>query len=492
MKNTRFWLLGLVPLLVLWFAANQLIDPQIAADLQERVAQALSGKGAGWAKVTVAGRDVRILSTAPDAGAKGDALAVAASVDGVRRVSDDVDVLAVQDPYTLRAERKAGTLTIEGYVPSEALRAHVLSEAARIAPGAKVEAKLNVAGGAPKNFSEILNFALGQLGKLSEGDASISNTTLAISGRAADLAGYSAFVAAMKSVPKGIVIGTANVIPPKVTPYIWSAEKAADSLVMTGYAPDGQTQEANAAAAKAKFPDLKIVDQQILALGQSDLYSRAVQSILDALSRLKSGKGALSGDVITLSGAAGDDAALAALNDLLKAASDAGLKVESSIAAPSPPKVEPPPPPPDVKADADKPRSPSEVVVKTPEPKTEAAQDCGVKVESAVKGRMVQFARSSAEIGSESAGLLADIGSALKACGKVAIAVEGHTDSEGQEDNNKRLSEARAAAVRAALVGQGVEPGRIASSGFGWSRPLVPNTTKDNLAKNRRVEFVIR
>lgn len=70
--------------------------------------------------------------------------------------------------------------------------------------------------------------------------------------------------------------------------------------------------------------------------------------------------------------------------------------------------------------------------------------------------------------------------------------VEGHTDSRGNAQRNQELSEDRARVVRDFLVGQGVEPDRITSQGFGSTRPLAENSSAEGRANNRRVELVIR
>jgi outer membrane protein OmpA-like peptidoglycan-associated protein len=67
--------------------------------------------------------------------------------------------------------------------------------------------------------------------------------------------------------------------------------------------------------------------------------------------------------------------------------------------------------------------------------------------------------------------------------------VSGHTDNIGAPAYNLKLSDARAAAVKTWLVQQGVAPARIASRGYGDTRPLAPNTTDENRFKNRRVEL---
>ncbi len=71
------------------------------------------------------------------------------------------------------------------------------------------------------------------------------------------------------------------------------------------------------------------------------------------------------------------------------------------------------------------------------------------------------------------------------------INIEGHTDSRGSHAKNQELSQSRANAVRAYLSSQGVSEGKIRSIGYGETRPLVPETSKENMATNRRVEFKV-
>jgi outer membrane protein OmpA-like peptidoglycan-associated protein len=73
----------------------------------------------------------------------------------------------------------------------------------------------------------------------------------------------------------------------------------------------------------------------------------------------------------------------------------------------------------------------------------------------------------------------------------VNVFVAGHTDSRGGEDYNHNLSVARAKAVTAALVGSRTRSYTIWSIGFGESLPIYPNTDDQNMAYNRRVEFLL-
>ena len=104
----------------------------------------------------------------------------------------------------------------------------------------------------------------------------------------------------------------------------------------------------------------------------------------------------------------------------------------------------------------------------------------------------VQFGNNSSKIDRRSEPLLDQISQALIANPGVGhVLVEGHTDNVGDKRFNQRLSEERAAAVREALVKRGVDGDRLATRGFGETRPVAPNKSPAGRAKNRRVEFII-
>jgi outer membrane protein OmpA-like peptidoglycan-associated protein len=71
------------------------------------------------------------------------------------------------------------------------------------------------------------------------------------------------------------------------------------------------------------------------------------------------------------------------------------------------------------------------------------------------------------------------------------ILIAGHTDSTGSDTYNQQLSERRAAAVKNALSGQGVNPARMSTIGYGESRPIADNSIESGRQINRRVEITI-
>lgn len=71
------------------------------------------------------------------------------------------------------------------------------------------------------------------------------------------------------------------------------------------------------------------------------------------------------------------------------------------------------------------------------------------------------------------------------------IVVEGHTDSVGKDEDNMKLSQARAESVRSYLVSRGVKADKISAVGKGETVPIADNKTPEGRANNRRVEIVI-
>ena len=106
--------------------------------------------------------------------------------------------------------------------------------------------------------------------------------------------------------------------------------------------------------------------------------------------------------------------------------------------------------------------------------------------------KQIHFETDSAKILGDSNALLEEIADVLQRSPNLKkVQIEGHTDNTGSREHNQQLSEARAASVKTWLVGAGVDGSRLAPKGFGQDRPLAPNVTAQNKAKNRRVQFII-
>ena len=99
-----------------------------------------------------------------------------------------------------------------------------------------------------------------------------------------------------------------------------------------------------------------------------------------------------------------------------------------------------------------------------------------------------RFATDSAVLQPQHRAALNDLARQAKAHPNSQIEIVGHADTTGPGAENLRLSQRRAEAVRAYLLGRRVDPGRITDvRGHGEETPLVEERTAENRARNRRV-----
>lgn len=84
-----------------------------------------------------------------------------------------------------------------------------------------------------------------------------------------------------------------------------------------------------------------------------------------------------------------------------------------------------------------------------------------------------------------------DLANVLSKYPETYILIEGHTDASGSDAHNTRLSQNRAIAVQSFLHNQNVSSSRTKTAWYGENQPKFPNDSKENMTKNRRVEFAI-
>lgn len=102
----------------------------------------------------------------------------------------------------------------------------------------------------------------------------------------------------------------------------------------------------------------------------------------------------------------------------------------------------------------------------------------------------IRFDTGKATLRPESTGVINEIHKLLAAHPEMNFRIEGHTDSDGTEENNLALSDHRAEAVKLALVQRGISEERLTTRGLGEGQPVDTNDTPEGKANNRRVEFI--
>ena len=103
----------------------------------------------------------------------------------------------------------------------------------------------------------------------------------------------------------------------------------------------------------------------------------------------------------------------------------------------------------------------------------------------------IYFDTDKSTVKTEAFPLIETIAATLKQNPELRIRIEGHTDSQGEETYNQRLSERRSNTIRELLITEhGIAAERLETIGYGETKPIGDNDTAAGRAKNRRVELV--
>lgn len=114
-----------------------------------------------------------------------------------------------------------------------------------------------------------------------------------------------------------------------------------------------------------------------------------------------------------------------------------------------------------------------------------------IEVGQSIRLNNIFFEVAKSKLKPESFAELDRVAEFLKSNPDIKIEIGGHTDNAGKEASNMKLSEARAAAVADYIISKGLPKDKIVSKGYGMTKPVATNKTKDGKAQNRRVEFTI-
>jgi len=113
------------------------------------------------------------------------------------------------------------------------------------------------------------------------------------------------------------------------------------------------------------------------------------------------------------------------------------------------------------------------------------------EVIKALNLQIINFATGSNQIPDENKAILDKAATLLKTAKDAKLTVAGYTDSTGNADSNKALSQKRAQAVVDYIVSQGVDAAQLTAVGHGADNPVADNATEEGRFKNRRIEFSV-
>jgi OOP family OmpA-OmpF porin len=375
---------------------------------------------------------------------------------GVKLAKFDVALPKAAD-FHVTAIRDAAGIKLSGFAPDLATRAKILEAAKAAAGSGTVMGTLELASGAPAGVDQAAGaaFGLSLLKDLSAGTLVTRDTTLSLSGDAPSVQTRQATMTALQGVIQGgFKPGTIELRSPAVSPFTWSATRDGAKLKLAGYVSNEGMRKDLRELIGRRFPGASVEDTTLVADGAPRQFMAALNSGLFLLSRLDSGTLGLSDTSLNLTGEAFVPQAAAEIKAQLTAL-PAGFIGSGTIGARELPPLE--------------------------------AGACQIDVDNTLTTGMVQFQLSSSVIDPDSHGLLDKIAAAARRCQTATISIAGHTDTTGSPEGNLDLSNRRATSVADYLIAIGVDSSRITARGYGETRPIVPNDTPENRAKNRRI-----
>ena len=392
------------------------------------------------------------------------ALASALPASGILK-GTELSVPPLGSPYPFSASIEDDTVKLEGYAPSVDAKNTIESTAKGLFSGKTISNLLKIAGGAPEGFGSLVEFGLGQLKTLGNGSVSLTDLAYSLKGTPADKATFDALAAA--TLPAGATVGTLDLVAPAepapaqeaAKPFTWSAKSDGTRVALSGDTASEESANDLLLLVKNRFINAGLSNGQTTREGAPGSFAEAQSSLLKTLSYFSSGEAGLADEKARLSGTVPTQELANLISSTAKSRLPQGyelaldVKVESSARFAAAPAAE--------------------------------AIACVDQVKSALSTGEILFASGSANIDSKSNTVLDQIGGVLKSCPPSIIEIGGHTDNEGDDALNLILSDKRANAVRAYLgKALGSVDGLIAT-GYGETRPVAPNDTPENKAKNR-------
>lgn len=117
------------------------------------------------------------------------------------------------------------------------------------------------------------------------------------------------------------------------------------------------------------------------------------------------------------------------------------------------------------------------------------ADECEADIANILETKKITFEPGSATIDEGALSTMDQIAEVLRICGSLRLEVQGHTDSQGREEMNLSLSQARAESVLNELRARKVLTASFTAKGYGETLPIAENDTADGREANRRIEF---
>ena len=278
---------------------------------------------------TVRGMQISVAGDAASAPAYLAALdGAAAAPDGYTVALDAVlPPMAVSPFWT--ATREGNTAVLSGFASQQQI-ATIAVMARDALPGVDVIDRTQVARGTNGDLEAVASYALGELAKLSAGSVTVTGRDYSIAGEAATTSGYASAAEALKALTGSYAVAAFDVRAPVVQPYVWSATREGNQVILSGNVASPGARERVLAVAKAALPGVEITDVTQVARGAPPGFEAMAAYGLGQLARLSTGLVSANGSAFSIAGDAASSDAFEAAREALKDLPDSfGLASEA-------------------------------------------------------------------------------------------------------------------------------------------------------------------
>ncbi len=393
-------------------------------------------------------------------------------------------------PYVWDALVDNGNVVLNGTIPNEAARNLVHSLVNSRLPGINLIDNLTTGGSLPASDEDWLrgiDAGLKAVADLGGGRAHLAERSLTVTGITRDKAMPDYVAESLRrAMPTGFASNSQVDYQAPVEPdaYLTTLKYDGLKVVVEGAVPDQAARTKLMAQLRPLFPDREFDDRTELRKGAPDGWLQALTLGLGPLAQLDAGQLSLRNRSLTISGTTEDEKILAGARKKVGTSLPKGYAGSDQLVYVAPPK-------PDPKLLAQR-QDESKYNVKKLIQQSSAlsAPECQAVLNSVIRGKAF-FASGRSELDVHATAALNSVVALARRCSGTRVEISGHTDSDGAAAFNQRLSERRAQSVVNYLQQQGVGTEQLNAVGYGEVRPIVPNDTFANKAKNRRIDISV-
>ena len=376
----------------------------------------------------------------------------------------------VLTPFTLRFVKDAEGVRFDACsADTDGARNRIL--AAAVTAGMEGKAGCTVGLGVPTpRWAEAVEAGIKAVAAIGAGTITFSDADVSlIAAEGTDQAVFDRAVGELKAALPPVFSLDATLTRSAAAPVAGPAEFTAQltgegKVELRGRLTDDMQRAAVDSFSKARFGVGKVYNATRLDAELPDGWPVRVLAGLEALAQLDEGSLLVREDTVEVSGVTGSQNARGRISQILSDKLGQGQTFKVAVRY-------------------DEERDPL-AALPTPE-------ECMGTLDAILATQKITFPPGSAEIDAGTGQLMSRIADALNECTALPIEIAGHTDSQGSEEGNRALSQARAEAVLLALQGRRVEVSLMRAVGYGESRPIADNETEEGREANRRIEFTL-